>query len=177
MRPGPRRSLEPHDDHASPSLGPMPTPRPSTAGPSRPGRILSPRIGKPTDRPRHSVSVIEEVSLERTLRIVRIIRPLASPKRAHRRGDDRWPERRRPRSPERDAGWSSLPDRSRSALARPRAWATRIAGLARAGRLATPAHQSRRALISPGSVPSRAWPRNWRHEPARRTGPGPRRTA
>jgi hypothetical protein len=45
----------------------------------RSGRILSHRIGNPTDRPRHLVSVVEEVCLERTLWILRITWSVASP--------------------------------------------------------------------------------------------------
>ena len=82
----------------------------------RTGRILSRRIGKPTDRLRHNLSEIEEVSLERTLRIVRIARPLPSPDRSFGAGPDQRSRRSPGPSPERDATGRILPENRLSSL-------------------------------------------------------------
>ena len=82
FRLGPRRFLEAHDDHALPVLGsgPPPDPASSRANRSRPGDSFATSGG--FDRSIFVIlSAVEEVSLERTLRIVRIRPRRATPMR------------------------------------------------------------------------------------------------
>ena len=116
-RPGPRRFLEPHDDHASPSLGPLPRRVRDRRTETAPGESFRPGSAS---RPIDLVMMYRQskkCSLEGTLRILRIT-PAAGLGQSQRPMAHGGP--REGRGPlQRDARRLGLPDRQRLSRSSP----------------------------------------------------------